>query len=390
MKTTAKIILFGVLCGLLFAGGMFAYRYLTKENESGRTNVENTAEEPLQMTPTATPEVYVDSVSSRNDVSDIAENFMPAIVAVNVKAVEPYYDFFGRVFEQEYISNASGIIVAQNPDELLIVTNNHVVEDAKSIKVTFIDGTESEAFVKAVEEGDDLAVISVNFSDMDIKTLYAIRVATLGDSESLCIGEMVVAMGNALGYGQSTTVGYVSALNREIEIDGVTLSLIQTDTAINPGNSGGALLNAYGEVVGINNAKLSDTSVEGMCFAIPVSHAIPIIEELITREVLNEDEQAYIGIIGQTISEENAQVFNMPRGIYVKEVREGSPAETAGLKAGYIITHINNKKVYSQEQFEQVLSYTRGNSEGTVTVMVLEKGVYVEHTLSIVFGTRED
>ncbi len=385
MKTIAKTIIFGTLAGILLAGAVFSYFVLFKAPQ-------RTSEEPvLTQAPSETqvPEPTLAAVSSRTDFSDISERFMPAIVAVNVTSSEIYQDFFGRRYEEEYHSNASGIIVACNPDELLIATNNHVVEGAKSVNVVFNDGSESKAKVKAVEAEADLAVISVSFSEIKAETFSLIRVATLGDSDSVNVGEMVVAIGNALGYGQSTTVGYISAVNREVEIEGYKLSLLQTDAAINPGNSGGALLNARGEVIGINNAKLSDTSVEGMCYAIPISTAIPVIEELIQREILKEADQASIGIVGQEVTADFAEALNMPQGIYIKEVKEGSAAEAAGLKPGYIITHINGRKTSTQEEFDHVLSYTRGGSEGTVTVMVLDCGVYTERVIDITFGKKK-
>lgn len=385
MKSLYKTIFLGVLCGLLIAGALFAYGYYIKDDNEAQITPTPAATETVtaQASPTPTKE----AVSNRTDFSDVSERVMPAVVAVNVTGVEKYQDFFGRTFEREISGSGSGIIVGQNIDELLVVTNYHVVEGAKTIKITFIDGSSSKAEVNSVEENADLAVVSVSFSEMALKTFDSIRIATLGDSDELQIGEMVIAIGNALGYGQSTTVGYVSALGREIEIEGNKLTLIQTDTAINPGNSGGALLNARGEVVGINNAKLSAEGVEGMCFAIPVSKAIPIIEELITREEIPEGQSAYLGIVGQVISPEKAQAFNMPQGIYIKEVKEGSPAEKAGLKQGYIITKINNKAITGQDDYEKVLSYTRGGSEGTITVMVLDSGAYHEKNVSITFGT---
>lgn len=384
MKTAVKVILIGTLVGMLLAGVLVAFKIVAKGPDSSEEPPVTTQAPELTEAPTPT----LAAVSSRGDFSDISERFMPAVVAVNVTSSEVYQDFFGRKYEEEYQSNASGIIVACNPDELLIVTNNHVVEGAKQVSVVFNDGSESKASVKAVEPDEDLAVISVSFSDIKVDTFAAIRIATLGDSDSIDVGEMVVAIGNALGYGQSTTVGYISAVNREVEIEGHKLLLIQTDAAINPGNSGGALLNARGEVIGINNAKLSDTSVEGMCYAIPISTAIPVIENLIQREVLKESEQASIGIVGQEISAEYAEALNMPQGIYIKEVKEGSNAEKAGLKPGYIITRINGSKTTTQEEFENVLSYTRGGSQGTVTVMVLELGVYSERVIDITFGKK--
>ncbi|MCQ2537630.1 MAG: trypsin-like peptidase domain-containing protein [Lachnospiraceae bacterium] len=391
MKALYRTIFIGVFCGLLIAGALFAYNSFfggTDKNETIGTETNQTPDDKLAPSETPVPTLVI--MSSRNDVSDISEGFMPAVVAVNVKAIEEYQSFFGIRYENEYESNGSGILVSLNDNELLIVTNNHVVKDATSVAVTFIDDTVCKATVKAVEESADLAVLAVNFSDLSKETIEKIRIATIGDSSKLEIGEMVVAIGNALGYGQSTTVGYVSALDRKIEINGSTLTLIQTDAAINPGNSGGALLNSRGELIGINNAKLADDSIEGMCFAIPISRALPIIEELFTRVEIPEGDQAYLGIVSQTISEAEANAFNMPVGVYIKEVVEDSAADKAGLKQGHIIVKINDKTVTSDEELARIFTYTKGNTQGTVTVMVLENGVYVEKTYDIVFGKRKD
>lgn len=394
MKTFSKILLLGLLCGVLAAGGLFAYRYFFGERHenSGVTVTPTQAVTPVQGTVAATGKTDTekeDIPTTRTDVSQVSKNIMPAIVTIQVKGYQSYYDFFGRQFKEETAGSATGIIVAQNGTDLLIATNYHVIDGAETVEVTFADGTTAGAEVKAAEAADDLAVITVSTKDLGNDTLSSIRLATLGNSDDLTVGEMVIAIGNALGYGQSVTVGHVSALNREIELsEGESMTLIQVDAAINPGNSGGALVNARGEVVGINNAKIASDKVEGVGFAIPISTAIPIIEELMNRQILKESERAYLGIVGQTISPESASAYNMPRGIYVKEVKEGSPAETAGIRAGHVITKINGRRVMSQEEFEKVLSYTRGNTEGTVTVMVLEKGSYVEYTYTINFGSQ--
>ncbi|MBO7336915.1 MAG: trypsin-like peptidase domain-containing protein [Lachnospiraceae bacterium] len=394
MKTFSKILLLGLLCGVLAAGGLFAYRYFIDDRQEKRESAATPTEAVMPLPGTATTtgkadEGKEDVPTTRTDVSQVSKNIMPAIVTIQVKGYQSYYDFFGRQFKEETAGSATGIIVAQNGTELLVATNYHVIDGAETVEVTFADGTTAGAEVKASEQADDLAVITVNAKNLSNDTLSSIRLATLGNSDDLTVGEMVIAIGNALGYGQSVTVGHVSALNREIELsEGEAMTLIQVDAAINPGNSGGALVNARGEVVGINNAKIASDKVEGVGFAIPISTAIPIIEELMNRQILKESERAYLGIVGQTISSESASAYNMPRGIYVKEVKEGSPAEAAGLKAGHVITKINGRRVMSQEEFEKVLSYTRGNTEGTVTVMVLEKGSYVEYTYNINFGSQ--
>ncbi len=327
-----------------------------------------------------------------SDVSNVVENVMPAVVAIDceVEKVSTVFDLFGQGFEQKERGNSSGtgIILAQSGRELLIVTNNHVIEDAVELTVEFCDGTAVPAKVKGTEEGDDLAVLSVRFEDIPMETTRQIRLASLGDSEEVKMGEFVIAIGNALGYGQSVTVGYVSALDREVTTEGVTLNLIQVDAAINPGNSGGALLNANGEVIGINSVKYSDTKVERVGYAIPISEVLPIINDLISREQLSEEEAAYLGIVGKDIDSGHANSFRMPVGIFVSQVGEGTPAEQAGLHAGDIIVGINQRSVMTMEELLHVLGYTRGGSEGTLQIKVLENGTYVDKELNVVFGCR--
>ncbi len=386
MKSVWKYIICaiatGAVCGMAFAG--IKYAKYKKEIDA----VVKKYEKLQEQYSSAASESKVSTQENGNGVSKIASDAMPALVAINVSGVTYKYDMFGRTYAYETTSNASGIIAAQNNGEILIATNYHVVEDAVSVSVNFIDESTAEAEVKASDESEDLAVVSVKVSDLSIETLAAIKVATFGDSESLCPGEMVIAIGNALGYGQSVTVGYVSAVNREVTVDEYTMSLIQTDVAINPGNSGGALLNSRGEFIGINNAKIADESVEGICYAIPCSTAIPIIESLMNMTEIPESEQAYIGIVGQVITKDYATAYNMPRGIYIKEIKSDSPAEKAGLTEGMIITKINGITINSQEGYEKIISCTRGNTEGTVTVKIRTEGTYVEKTFDITFGTK--
>ncbi len=390
MKTFVKTIIFAVIAGLLAAFAFAGFRLIQHKN------IEKTVQRVLEKHQEVMEKLEIEreAESEKNlgttvyNVSGAANCAMPALVSIGVTSISYSYDFFGREYSYENKSNASGIIAAQNFGELLIVTNNHVVEGATKVHVTFIDGTSAEAEVKASEESEDLAVITVKIANIESDTLAKIRMATFGDSDELLPGETVIAIGNSLGYGQSVTVGHVSALNREVDMDDYTLSLIQTDVAINPGNSGGALLNARGEVVGINNAKIASESVEGICYAIPISNAIPIIEMLMTRENLPEKEQAVLGFTGQMITAEYATLYNMPKGIYVKSVQKDSAAEIAGIKEGYIIVAVNGKSIKSQEVYEKIMSYTRAGSEGTVTVKKLVEGQYVEEILNVTFGFR--
>ncbi len=392
MKVLIRTAACALVAGLLVCGVFAGTRYIKHkktieavqkaiERQEAAANALKTGTDPEKNEPSDT-DIY--------NVSGAADSAMPSVVSIGVKSVSYSYDFFGRTVPYENSGSASGIIAAQNYGEILIVTNNHVVEGASSVEITFIDGEKVPASVKGTEESEDLAVVSVKLSDIKDETLSKIRVATFGSSDDLMLGEMVIAIGNALGYGQSVTVGHVSAKNREVDMEDFTLSLIQTDVAINPGNSGGALLNTRGEVVGINNAKIASADVEGICYAIPISTAIPIIDDLMNRQVLPVGQQAYLGISGQIITAENAELYNMPRGVYITEVKEGSPAETYGLKVGYIITKINGRAVTSQEGYEKIISYTRGGSEGKITIKKRVEGNYVEETKDVVFGTKSD
>lgn len=322
------------------------------------------------------------------DVSSVVENVMPAIVAINSSSTLTQYDFFGRAYNNEVSGSGSGIIIGQSNSEILIVTNNHVVDGATAIEIVFDDETKAVATLKGAEASSDLAVVSVNINDLSDETKKNIKIATLGNSDDVKTGEMAIAIGNALGYGQSVTVGYISALNREVTVDNVTLNLLQTDAAINPGNSGGALLNANGEVIGINSVKYTDTDVEGIGYAIPISDAIPIINELMNREELDETESGYLGITGQDIDETASKTFNMPEGLLVSTVSEGSPADTAGLNRGDIITGVNGKTITGMSDLRTFLSYTRAESTVELTVSVLENGEYVEKTLEVTLGYR--
>lgn len=327
-------------------------------------------------------------VATVMDVSGVVDNVMPAIVAINSSTTQTSYDFFGREYNNEVSGSGSGIIIGQNDSEVLIVTNNHVIENATAIEIVFNDETKAVATLKGTEASSDLAVVSVNVSDLTDETKNNIKIATLGNSDEVKTGEMAIAIGNALGYGQSVTVGYISALDREVTVDDVTLNLIQTDAAINPGNSGGALLNANGEVIGINSVKYSDTEVEGIGYAIPISDAIPIINDLMNREELAAGESAYLGISAKNISAGYAEAFSMPVGVYVSSVEEGSPAEKAGIKQYDIITAIDGETIEDMDELVSFLSYTKGGTSVELTVSVLENGSYVEKKIDVELGYR--
>lgn len=334
----------------------------------------------------------VEYVASITDVSAVVANAMPSIVAINCTA-EYVTNFWGQQYTQQSQGSGSGIIIGQNDSEVLIVTNNHVVDTDDSVKnstieVIFGDDSMALATIKGTEEGSDLAVVSVKLEDLTDETLEYIKIATLGDSQQLKVGEMAIAIGNALGYGQSTTVGWISALEREVASEDYTMSLIQTDAAINPGNSGGALLNIKGEVIGINSAKYSDESIEGMGFAIPISDAVPIINDLMSREPIPEEEQAYLGIVGQDVTEAYHEYYGMPIGVYVYQVSQGSPAAAAGLKMGDIITGFNNRQITTMTDLQSILATYRAGEEITLTIQINEDGVYVEKTLQVTLGQK--
>lgn len=328
------------------------------------------------------------------DVSAVVEHAMPAIVSIN-NDFDVVGNFFGKTYSQKDGGSGSGIIIGQNKEEILIVTNNHVSaikEGAENQKltVTFFDETTAETTVKGADVGSDLAVISVKVKDISKDTLKNIRVATLGNSDKMKVGQMVIAIGNALGYGQSTTVGYVSALNREVAGEDYTMKLLQTDAAINPGNSGGALLNTKGEVIGINSIKYASSKIEGMGFAIPITTAIPIINDLMNREVIAESEQSYLGIMGQDVTENHKQVYGMPVGVYVVKVTKNSPASKSGLKMGNIITEFNGYKIRTMKELQGRLAGIKAGKTVNMVLMVYENGEYVERKKQVTLGYKTD
>ena len=316
----------------------------------------------------------------------------PAMVSINCIGQTTVNSFFGAQTYQTS-SSGSGIIVGENETELLIVTNNHVIAETTEISVQFVDGSEAKALVKGTDAVNDLAIIVVNLTDISPKSMSAIAYAEIGDSDALVIGEGVVAIGNALGFGQSVTQGIVSALNRAVtDSNGNTTYLIQTDAAINPGNSGGALVNMKGQVIGINSAKYSDEAVEGMCFAIPVNTAMPILEELMSRttrvEITDPEKAAYLGINYQDITSAMASAYNMPVGVYVTAVGEGSPAEKAGLLPGDIITKFDHDAITGYASLRSALSYYAAGETVDIVVQRPERGQYVETTITITLGAR--
>ncbi|MBQ7925487.1 MAG: trypsin-like peptidase domain-containing protein [Lachnospiraceae bacterium] len=333
-------------------------------------------------------------VSDNADViADMVEEVMPAMVSIINNYTTTGTTFFGQTYSKESASSGSGIIVAQSEAELLIVSNNHVVENATKLEVSFIDGSTAVAQIKGLDAKMDLAVISIPLADLSQETMDAIAIATIGKSEGLRLGESVVAIGNALGYGQSVTRGIVSALDREITSeDGITGTFIQTDAAINPGNSGGALLNMKGEVIGINSNKIGGSIIEGMGYAIPISAASPIISELMLRETRNQVAEGDMGYLGihyyQTVPEDYNIVYNMPLGVYINEVGEGTPAHQAGLLMGDIIVSFDGRSISDANELLNAMSYYAAGETVEIEVMRLQKGKYESVIKEVTLGKR--
>ena len=336
-----------------------------------------------------------------SDVSSVVENVMPSIVSITNMSVQEVQNYFGGTSKQESESAGTGIIISQNDSELLVVTNNHVVAGSNTLTVTFADGNSVEANIKGTDSEYDVAVVAVPLDSISEDTKKAISVATLGDSTELKVGEPAIAIGNALGYGQSVTTGVISALNRSVsetnETTGETtessVKLIQTDAAINPGNSGGALVQASGEVVGINSSKLVGDSVEGVGYAIPISDVSDLIENLMNQETktkVAEADQGAIGIKGMSVSTEYSQQLNMPEGVYASEVTKGGGAEKAGMTRGCIITGINGTTVSSMDDLQEQLQYYAKGDEVELTIQVPQSnGEYQEQSVNVTLGAKQ-
>ncbi len=394
LRILASAILFGLVAGTIFQGvDHLTKTYLFKENEETGAEVGQSGVTIPTMQPVQVDMEQLEKQSS--SVVDVVDNVMPAIVSIHVTMTESGYGFFGQYQERDVPGSGSGFIVGENEEELLIVTNNHVVEGTSSIEVTFADEQSVSAVVKGTDAEADLAVVAVNREDIKAETREKIKVATLGDSEDVKVGQMAIAIGNALGYGQSVTVGYISAKDREIEVSGTSggevtkMKVLQTDAAINPGNSGGALLNVKGEVVGINSVKYAAAEVEGMGYAIPISRALPIINELMKREVLKEEEKGYLGISGTDVSEEANALYGIPFGVLVSEVAESGAAAEAGIQKGDIITKVNDVEVKSIQSLKEKVNSYRVGTEFPITVMRNDTGEYKETVVQVTLKSSE-
>lgn len=395
VAVTGLALLFGVVSSATFLTSNIIGEKILGLDDSSRNTSSSTKSVNSNASLSQTSSVVT------SDVSDIVDRVMPSIVSITNMSVEEVRSFFGGVTEQTSESAGTGIIISQNDSELLIVTNNHVVEGSNTLTVTFEDETSVEANIKGTNAEYDVAVIAVPLESIPDETMDAISVATLGDSTALKVGEPAIAIGNALGYGQSVTTGVISALNRSVsETDSQTgqtvessAKLIQTDAAINPGNSGGALVNASGEVIGINSSKLIGETVEGVGYAIPISDVSDLIQELMNQETktkVDESDQGVIGITGMDVPAEYSEQLNMPNGVYVTEVSPNGGAAAAGMTRGCIITAINGTSVDSMSALQEQLQYYAKGETVTLTIQVPQtNGEYAEQSVGVTLGAKE-
>ena len=415
--TIALAVIFGLVAAVVFQAANFAAdRFLN----TGKSSVQIKTTDSVDLQETASDDSTADKVLSDSEngtVAAVAQASMPSVVAITTVSVQEIPSFFGYSSHQyKSASTGSGIIVGDNDDELLIATNNHVVDGATTLSVCFIGDDVANAETETVNAGDngdlnvedavsakikgtdadnDLAVVAVKKSDIPEDTLNQIKIAQIGSSDDLAVGQQVVAIGNALGYGQSVTSGWISALNRTISTDDGTNStgLIQTDAAINPGNSGGALLNMKGELIGINSAKYADSAVEGMGYAIPISKAKPILEELMnreTREKVDSSKKGYLGVSLANLTTEAIEMYNMPTGAFVRSVEDDSPAQEAGICKGYIIVKFDGQKVSDGDDLLDKLQYYKSGEKIEAVIARATNGEYEENTVELTLGTRPD
>ena len=415
--TIALAVIFGLVAAVVFQAANFAAdRFLN----TGKSSVQIKTTDSVDLQETASDDSTADKVLSDSEngtVAAVAQASMPSVVAITTVSVQEIPSFFGYSSHQyKSASTGSGIIVGDNDDELLIATNNHVVDGATTLSVCFIGNDVANAETETVNAGDngdlnvedavsakikgtdadnDLAVVAVKKSDIPEDTLNQIKIAQIGSSDDLAVGQQVVAIGNALGYGQSVTSGWISALNRTISTDDGTNStgLIQTDAAINPGNSGGALLNMKGELIGINSAKYADSAVEGMGYAIPISKAKPILEELMnreTREKVDSSKKGYLGVSLANLTTEAIEMYNMPTGAFVRSVEDDSPAQEAGICKGDIIVKFDGQKVSDGDDLLDKLQYYKSGEKIEAVIARATNGEYEENTIELTLGTRPD
>lgn len=380
-KLVASAAVFGLVAGACFVGVSVAK---DKLYPSTADRIETTSGTTSAKSETSSS----GSSSSNSNVASVVNEVMPSVVSITSTIQSSNYYGFGT---QESEGAGSGFIVAKTKDSLMIATNNHVVSDATSLTVGFVDDTTAKATVVGTDSSADLAVISVKIKDIKDSTASKIKVATLGSSDDLKVGEEVVAIGNALGYGQSVTTGVVSAKNREVSLTDGTMNLLQTDAAINPGNSGGVLINMDGQVVGINNAKLEDTSVEGMGYAIPITTAKTILTDLMNASSVSTKDAAFLGVVGRDINESYSSALGIPSGIYVSQVVSGSPAEKAGISAGDVITKFEGNNVSTMSGLKEKLALKKANTKVKITFKrANQSGTYEEKTVTVTLGKKSD
>lgn len=387
-KKVAKILVgavcAGAIAGACFIGVVSAYNHFQDDSDSLLLSDKGDTVNIASTT------VLDSAVVPDTNVTQVYKETLPSIVAIDSTLSETI-TWFGQSYEQESEGSGSGIIVGQTDTELLIATNNHVVDGSTKIAITFIDGTTAQGITKGTDASADLAVVAIDITDLTSDTLNAIKVASLGNSDDVLEGEMAIAIGNALGYGQSITVGYISAVNRTVEFEtGSSMELLQTDAAINPGNSGGALINTNGEVIGINSAKLAADSIEGIGYAIPISYAYPILEELMSREIIKQADQGYLGVKIREITEDIATSYSMPYGVYVVGFTEGSAAQVSGIQERDIITKIEDVEVTTVSALqEKVISYKYGTTI-TITIQRSVDGEYKEFDYEVTLGRNPE
>lgn len=385
-KAAAIALVFGLVAGVVFQGSSYLMSKALGTNTSAKTAATLSTKGSVDSTSTS-------SAITINDVSDIVDNVMPAVVAVTNMTTVQYQSFFGGTGTREVQSAGSGIIISQDDSHLYIATNNHVVSGAETLTITFYDGSSVSAVIKGTDPSSDLAVVSVALNDIEASTMEQIKVATIGDSDNLKVGQAALVIGNALGYGQSVSAGIISALDREVQLQDssgnvITNNLIQTDAAVNPGNSGGALLDMNGQVIGIVSAKYMDEEVEGMGYAIPISSAASIIDQLINQEEVDESESSYLGISGADVSSAFAQQYDLPTGVYITQVADNSPADKAGLAKGDVITSFNERTVSSMEEIQNQMKYLKAGTEVKITVAKASDN-YEEKTIEVTLGKKK-
>ncbi|HAX33063.1 MAG TPA: serine protease [Coprococcus sp.] len=386
----AAAVVFGLVAGVVFQGVRYGSDKLL--GKDSQTTTEQSAEGSTENNAPQLKQASSDTTSTVYDVSTVAKKVMPSIVSITGTYVTTY-DYWFNSYQQESTGSGSGIIIGKDDQYLYLATNYHVVQNAKSLSVTFVDDKSADAVVKGYVENNDIAVVTVKLSDISDDTLNEIKEIQVGSSDDLAVGDPCVAIGNALGYGQSVTVGYISALNREISASDETVKVLQTDAAINPGNSGGALVNMQGELIGINTAKYSDTSVEGMGYALPISDVQDIINDLIAGKNVSNDGttsgQAYLGISAQTITSQYAQLLNMPEGVYISSVEQGSAAEECGLQSGDIICSLDGEDIADMETFHDKIVACNPGDKVTIVYYRNNNGNYEKQTATATLKEKQ-